>query len=637
MSRVRRISLTVALVAATAVALPVATPWAQAPLAVTGTVTDGSGHGWPLYARVEVAGQTVHTDPETGRYSVQFAADGTYDFAVTALAGGYPVAHRTATVKPGDTVQDFELPVAPTCTAPGYAVNSGPPILEESFDGGLPTGWTVPFTGFGGWTFDDRGGRGNLTGGAGGFAVLDSDEFGSGTSEDASLITPPVDLSAAAAPELSFNSDYRALAGSSTADVDIKLDAAAQFATILHQGDADRRGPRVETIPIGEGIGGRAVTIRFRYQGSWDWWWQVDNVKIVDRCTRLPGGLVVGTVSDRATGRAIDGAIVAGPQGVAVTTVPTPDDPALGDGFYAVLSPLTGHRAFTATADRHLGATRDVDVVAGGVVRQDFALDAVASEPPASPQPPTADPAVKAWIALERGAPLGGLAVTPQDAVAVRQDGSVRMLFDGSAAGLPRGVAIDALAVTRDGLVLSFTKPARLPGIAGRVDDSDLVRFAAGAFTLLFDGGDVGLRSAAEDVDAVEVLADGRVVVSTVGSARVGRQRAQDEDLLALTPRRLGARTAGRWRPFLDGSDVALSGRSEDVDAAAVDATGAIDLSVRGSLGVPGLHAADHDVAMFLPTHLGRRTEGRFAPEPLFAGASLGLRSDDVTALDVPG
>ena len=133
------------------------------------------------------------------------------------------------------------------------------------------------------------------------------------------------------------------------------------------------------------------------------------------------------------------------------------------------------------------------------------------------------------------------------------------------------------------------------------------------------------------------MLADGRVLVSTVGRARVGRLRAEDEDLLAFTPKRLGVRTAGRWRPYLDGSDVALSGRGEDVDAVAVDATGAIDLSVSGALGVPALHAADDDVAVFLPTHLGNRTTGRFAPKPLLGGTSFGWRPDDVTALDVPG
>ena len=36
---------------------------------VTGTVTDGSGHGWPLYARIDIDGYPggpVFTDPMTG-------------------------------------------------------------------------------------------------------------------------------------------------------------------------------------------------------------------------------------------------------------------------------------------------------------------------------------------------------------------------------------------------------------------------------------------------------------------------------------------------------------------------------------------------------------------------------------------
>ena len=40
---------------------------------VSGTVTDGSGHGWPLYATITVdgvPGGPVYTDPYTGHYSL---------------------------------------------------------------------------------------------------------------------------------------------------------------------------------------------------------------------------------------------------------------------------------------------------------------------------------------------------------------------------------------------------------------------------------------------------------------------------------------------------------------------------------------------------------------------------------------
>ena len=45
-------------------------------MTVTGTVTDGSGHGWPLYARIDIAGHPgspVYTDPQTGQYAVELA------------------------------------------------------------------------------------------------------------------------------------------------------------------------------------------------------------------------------------------------------------------------------------------------------------------------------------------------------------------------------------------------------------------------------------------------------------------------------------------------------------------------------------------------------------------------------------
>ena len=43
--------------------------------------------------------------------------------------------------------------------------------------------------------------------------------------------------------------------------------------------------------------------MRFRYQGTFAWWWQVDNVAVVNRaCMPVPGGLVVGFTTDANTG-----------------------------------------------------------------------------------------------------------------------------------------------------------------------------------------------------------------------------------------------------------------------------------------------------------------------------------------------
>ena len=72
----------------------------------------------------------------------------------------------------------------------------------------MPPGWTVtddaPNPTGEVWAFNDPGGRGNLTGGTGAFAVLDSDHLGFGHTQDSSLITPAMNLSTAGTPVVRF-------------------------------------------------------------------------------------------------------------------------------------------------------------------------------------------------------------------------------------------------------------------------------------------------------------------------------------------------------------------------------------------------------------------------------------------------
>ena len=67
---------------------------ARRPSTVSGTVTDGSGHGWPLYARIEITSAStdpvvVYSDPVTGAYAADLPDATTYTFAVTAVGPGY--------------------------------------------------------------------------------------------------------------------------------------------------------------------------------------------------------------------------------------------------------------------------------------------------------------------------------------------------------------------------------------------------------------------------------------------------------------------------------------------------------------------------------------------------------------------
>jgi hypothetical protein len=237
---------------------------------------------------------------------------------------------------------------------------------------------------------------------------------------------------------------------------------------------------------------------------------------------------------------------------------------------------------------------------------------------------------------------VGGVAAANEDILFF--DGtSFSLYFDGSDVGIGP-LRVDAFArVDTNVLLLSFDAPGTLP-VLGTVDDSDVVSFTAtslgpntaGSFSLYFDGSDVGLTADAHDLDAVEPLPDGRILLSTTGSLTVPGASALDEDLLAFTPNSLGASTDGTFALHFDGSDVDLTASGEDVDAAAVDASGDIYLSTLDLFAVTGVSGADEDVFAFTPGSLGAVTSGSYSPTLYFDGSAFGLSANDVFAIDLP-
>lgn len=225
-----------------------------------------------------------------------------------------------------------------------------------------------------------------------------------------------------------------------------------------------------------------------------------------------------------------------------------------------------------------------------------------------------------------------------------------QMAFDGSDVGLTTSSEnIDAFAFLGDGSILISTVGGfSVPGVSGSGEDllrffpSSLGTVTSGSWSLYFDGSDVGLSGSAENVDAVAVLADGRVLISIAGSGSVsGVSLFQDEDLLAFTPTSLGTTTTGRWAWYFDGSDVGLaSNNNEDVDALFVKPsdTGGLPtlyFSTVGAFGVAGLSGADEDVFAFKPTSLGSTTAGSFGPSLILDGSTYGLGAFNIDGIHV--
>jgi hypothetical protein len=353
---------------------------------VSGQVTDNTT-GWPLYSSINISGpgypgSTVWTDPVTGNYSVALAAGITYEFTVNAWVPGYTEETRSVGPLAGDQTENFGLTADPTaCTAPGYTRAGG---LFESFDGTTtPAGWTVIDNASTGavWAFDDPGGRGNMTGGTGNFAIADSDIAGT-VNMDTELRTPVLDFSGLTTVNLVFKTDFYWYSGSlsEVADVDVSVNGAAgPWNNVWRKQGASYRGPHTETIDISALAAGQAnVMVRFHYyNANWELWWQVDDVMVGDPTCIAPtgGGLVVGNVFDANTGDPLEGADVTNDTGGATTTMAT-TDPAVPDSFYTLFSPAGPHD-FTAAMDPYYVAnTQTPTVVANSTVRQDFNLAA---------------------------------------------------------------------------------------------------------------------------------------------------------------------------------------------------------------------------------------------------------------------
>jgi len=257
---------------------------------------------------------------------------------------------------------------------------------------------------------------------------------------------------------------------------------------------------------------------------------------------------------------------------------------------------------------------------------------------------PTATPAPSSnplYLSMASNGSVGGITFSDEDIL--RFDGQTwSIYFDGSDVGVGSQdlFAFDIIDVST--IWMTFTGSVTLNGIA--VTARDVVQFTAtslgsvtsGTFNMVLNGADVGLDATSESIDSVDRLPDGRVLVSTTGSASVPGVTSADEDILAFTPVTLGDVTSGSWALYFDGSDVGLAdGSAEDVDALDVDADGNIYLSTLGDFTVPGVVGADEDIFICAPGSTGSVTTCTYSPTLYFDGSSWGQTANDVDAFNL--
>ncbi|MCI0518989.1 MAG: carboxypeptidase regulatory-like domain-containing protein [Chloroflexi bacterium] len=201
----------------------------QAP--VSGVVTD-AGHGYPLYARIDITtlghAETIFTNPLTGEYNVILYQAIDYTFNVNANAFGFTGEYRQVIPPAGGATENFALLAdAAQCTAPGYAADMAYFETFEAGDGGYTVdgvnaswAWGEPTSGPGAAHSGANAWATNLAGN------YNDNEYGD-------LTSPPIDLSAFTGQELilSWWQWLQTESGYDYARVEVSNDGGASWTT----------------------------------------------------------------------------------------------------------------------------------------------------------------------------------------------------------------------------------------------------------------------------------------------------------------------------------------------------------------------------------------------------------------------
>jgi len=352
---------------------------------VSGTVTDGSGQGWPLYASISingVPGAPVYTNPYTGAYSVTLPQNASYTMTVTPVEPGYQATTQQVSVGATSLTQNIAVPVdTSACEAPGYQ----PTGNTETFTGWTGTtpqdGWSIVDKEGNGetWNFSNPGSISSPPGGDSDFASVDSAYYGKDNSQNTSLVSPVENLSGDTSPVITFDDWLYGIAAYGVAgEVDLSLDGGQTWTTVWDPTSQPLSNPI--TISIPQAAGQSDVQVRFHYTSGdkGGGYWAIDNIFIGNACTPIPGGMVAGVVNDGNTGQPVNGGLVS--EGSALSnsgiTTAEPGDPNVPGGFFEFFSSLTGSQKISASETRYRTQSKTVNVAADGVTQVNFTLQA---------------------------------------------------------------------------------------------------------------------------------------------------------------------------------------------------------------------------------------------------------------------
>ncbi len=342
---------------------------------VQGVVSDGSGHGWPLYANLAATafGQTVvsHSDPATGSYSIALYQSTPYTFTVNST--GYGTTTRQITTAASGNSENFALTVDLDTCAPGYGL-----LYSEGFENGsggytasetTSWGWGVPASG----PAKARSGTKAWGTNLGGFY---------NNNENSYLTSPVIDLSRSAGlpTTLSWWQWLESETDYDFASVEVSKDGGATWSAVYGpvSGAVATAWTR-QSMTLAAPYSVNTFRIRFRFTSN-DYvvrlGWHIDDVAVTPQngCQLVAGGLLFGTVRDAVSGSGLSNMTISNSGGNTAATVATPDNAGLDDGFYTLFLPIGTHSVTASAADYRPQTVAGITIAANVIRKQDFEI-----------------------------------------------------------------------------------------------------------------------------------------------------------------------------------------------------------------------------------------------------------------------
>lgn len=308
----------IAITGAPVVALPTVTTASISNITQTtaqggGNVTDDGGGN--VNARGLVWNVTG-TPSLTNNVGFTTNGNGTGPFTsnLTGLSSGTTYYVRAYATNSAGTAYGSQL----SFTTTGGGLPETLPFFEDfNASNNLPNGWQiVDLQGNGQvWQFGTH--SAGLAGTSGNYAYLNSDAYGDGNSQHTDLITPLFDLSGYSNITLTFKHFFRQYQTSS-ATLYYSVNGGSSWVQIM-QWSNSTTNPAAFNEVIHAVAGQQQVRFKWTYSGSWDYYWDIDDVSITGNPAGSLPSIATASVSSITQNSAQSGGNVSGDGGSAVS------------------------------------------------------------------------------------------------------------------------------------------------------------------------------------------------------------------------------------------------------------------------------------------------------------------------------